>query len=116
MKVPNWIHHSKKDPKRKLKPQALMTDDKTSLELFSSMSGINKLRQLKSDKEIGLILGQLIIERINTIFFGWNDEFIVNRYIENSHPYKKTLLDKIVIGQRLSEFLQIGRASCRERV
>ena len=23
MKVPNWIHHSKKDPKRKLKPQAL---------------------------------------------------------------------------------------------
>ena len=84
----------------------LMTDDKTSLELFSSMSGINKLRQLKSDKEIGLILGQLIIERINTIFFGWNDEFIVNRYIENSHPYKKTLLDKIVFGQRLSEFLQ----------
>ena len=84
----------------------LMTDDKTSLELFSSMSGIKKLRQLKSDKEIGLILGQLIIERINTIFFGWNDEFIVNRYIENSHPYKKTLLDKIVIGQRLSEFLQ----------
>ena len=84
----------------------LMTDDKTSLELFSSMSGIKKLRQLKSDKEIGLILGQLIIERINTIFFGWNDEFIVNRYIENSHPYKKTLLDKIVFGQRLSEFLQ----------
>ena len=26
-------------------------------------------------KKIGLILGQLIIERINTIFFGWNDEF-----------------------------------------
>ena len=23
MNVPNWIHHSKKDPKRKLKPQAL---------------------------------------------------------------------------------------------
>ena len=23
MRVPNWIHHSKKDPKRKLKPQAL---------------------------------------------------------------------------------------------
>ena len=23
MKTQNWIHHSKKDPKRKLKPQAL---------------------------------------------------------------------------------------------
>ena len=23
MNVPNWIHHSKKDQKRKLKPQAL---------------------------------------------------------------------------------------------
>jgi len=23
MNTPNWIHHSKKDPKRKLKPQAL---------------------------------------------------------------------------------------------
>ena len=23
MRVPNWIHQSKKDPKRKLKPQAL---------------------------------------------------------------------------------------------
>ena len=89
----------------------LMIDDKTSLEFFSSMSGIKKLKKIKSEKKIGLILGRLIFERINTIFYGWNDEFKVNRDIKNSHPYKKTLLDKIVFGQRLSEFLQSEKGS-----
>ena len=55
----------------------LMTKNKTSLELFSSMSGINQLRLSKSDKEIGEMLGNLIYERINTIYSGWKNTFDV---------------------------------------
>ena len=89
----------------------LMTKNKTSLELFSSMSGINQLRLSKSDKEIGEMLGNLIYERINTIYSGWKNTFDVERHIKNSHHYHKTLLDRIVIGQRLSDFLQSDKGS-----
>jgi hypothetical protein len=52
------------------------------------------------------MLGNLLFERISTIFSGWNNQFITDRNIENVHPYHGTLLDRIVIGQRLSDFLQ----------
>ena len=89
----------------------LTTKDKTSMELFSSMSGINQLTVAKSDKEIGNMLGNLIFERIETIYSGWKNKFKVERVIKNSHPYHKTLLDRIVIGQRLSDFLQSDKGS-----
>jgi len=80
--------------------------DGNSMEAYSSMSGINKMRNSKSDDEIGSILGELIFERISTIYSGWKNDFIINRKLQTDHPYLGTLLDRIVIGQRLSQFLQ----------
>jgi hypothetical protein len=84
----------------------LVIEKDTSFESFSSMSGINQLRTSRSDKEIGLMLGNLLFERISTVFSGWNNQFMTDRNIENMHPYHGTLLDRIVIGQRVSDFLQ----------
>ena len=61
----------------------LTTKDKTSMELFSSMSGINQLTVTKSHKEIGNMLGNLIFERIETIYSGWKNKFKVERVIKN---------------------------------
>ena len=89
----------------------LTSKDKTSMELYSSMSGINQLTSTKSHKEIGNMLGNLIFERIDTIYSGWKNKFKVGRILNNSHPYHKTLLDRVVIGQRLSDFLQSDKGS-----
>ena len=80
-------------------------------EMFSSMSGINQLTPTKSHKEIGNMLGNLIFERIDTIYSGWKNNFKVERILNNAHPYHKTLLDRVVIGQRLSDFLQSDKGS-----
>ena len=77
-----------------------------SLETYASMSGINKHRLSKSDFEIGKVLGSLLFERISTIYSGWNNQFKVGRILQANHSYINTLLDRIVIGQRLSQFLQ----------
>ncbi len=82
-----------------------MTDGK-SLETYSSMSGIHALREFMTDDEIGTALGQLLFERISTIYSGWSGSFIIDRNLKSDHPYLGTLLDRIVIGQRLSQFLQ----------
>ena len=81
------------------------------MELFSSMCGINQLTPTKSHKEIGKMLGNLIFERIDTIYSGWKNKFKVERILNNAHPYHKTLLDRVVIGQRLSDFLQSDKGS-----
>ncbi len=77
-----------------------------SLETYASMSGINELRNIMTDKEIGTVLGRLIFERISTIHSGWKNQFQVDRDIDHKHPFINSLLDRIVIGQRLSQFFQ----------
>jgi len=84
------------------------------LECFSSMSGINQLRESQSkdfDLIIGQTLGKLLFERIMTIFSGWKSQFIIDRTLQTVHPYQNTYLDRIVIGQRLSTFLQTEEGS-----
>lgn len=76
------------------------------LETYTSMSGIHALREFITDDEIGSALGQLIFERISTIYSGWSGMFIIDQNLNSEHPYLGTLLDRIVIGQRLSQFLQ----------
>ncbi|MBT3479161.1 MAG: ROK family protein [Candidatus Marinimicrobia bacterium] len=77
-----------------------------TLESYASMSGINILRESKTDSEIGLVLGDLLFERISTIYSGWKNPFSLSRELQTEHSFQNTLLDRIVIGQRLSEFLQ----------
>jgi hypothetical protein len=80
--------------------------DGHSLEKYASMGGINQLRGSISDSKIGNVLGRLLFERISTIHSGWNNQFQVGRDLQTDHPYINTLLDRIIIGQRLSQFLQ----------
>ncbi len=59
-------------------------------------------------KEVGKNIARVIFERIITIYFGWktNSESIVyNRNLNNEHRYRGTLLDGIVIAQRLASLL-----------
>ena len=84
----------------------LTMPDGQSLETYASMSGINSLRESTADSEIGSVLGNLLFERISTMYFGWKNQFNIARDLNPEHPYRKTLLDRIVIGQRLSQFLQ----------
>ncbi|MEA1881770.1 MAG: hypothetical protein U9N31_05155 [Candidatus Marinimicrobia bacterium] len=84
----------------------LKIPDGQSLEAYASMGGINQLRDSKSGSEIGTVLGSLLFERITTIYSGWDNQFVVDRELKTDHPFHSTLLDRIVIGQRLSQFLQ----------
>ena len=75
-----------------------------TLESTSCMSGINKLLYEGKEKEIEEGVTSLIMERITTVFNGWEDQFIINRKINKQHSYQKTILERIIIGQKLAEF------------
>ena len=77
-----------------------------SLENYTSMSGVNKLINRLTSHDIGIIISELLFERISTIYSGWNDQYQIDRSIISTHPYINILLDQIIIGQRLSIFLQ----------
>jgi len=55
-------------------------------------------------------LADLIYERITTLFCGWQGVFeFINPnkpVLEKTHPYIGTLLDSIIIGQRLGDLFQ----------
>ena len=75
----------------------------TSLESIISMSGINE--EKNSRDEIAENLGLLFFERVQTIYSGWANIFKIDRNLSSSHSYLGLLIDKIVIGQRLAQYL-----------
>ena len=82
----------------------LRLENGQTLESVSSMSGINKLLYEGKEKEIEKGVASLIMERITTVFNGWENQFIINRKINKQHCYEKTILERIIIGQKLAEF------------
>jgi len=84
----------------------LKTRNGESLEEYTSMSGINKLINRLTSHDIGKIISKLLFERISTIYSGWNNQYQIDRSLISTHPYMNVLLDKIIIGQKLSTFLQ----------
>jgi predicted NBD/HSP70 family sugar kinase len=72
-----------------------LTGDKAAEETFITIS-----------KNLALLL----YERITTLYCGWQNLFSFvnskNALPHTAHPYNKTLLDRIVIGQRLSELMR----------
>jgi len=58
-------------------------------------------------------LAQLVYERLTTIYAGWQGIFTFvnpNRAIPGKeHPYKGTLLDSVIIGQRLGDLFQVAK-------
>jgi predicted NBD/HSP70 family sugar kinase len=67
----------------------------------------------KTMKDISHYLAELLFERISTLYAGSNNPFeFVNparTQLISRHPYMGTLLDKIIIGQRLGDYLQASR-------
>jgi len=82
----------------------LKSSNGSSIESLISMPAINSLSE-KSVISISKILALLIFERVRTIYEGWDNQFIIERKIDKSHSYHGILLDRIVIGQRLSQYL-----------
>ena len=82
----------------------LRLENGQTLESVSSMSGINKLLYEGKEKEIEKGVASLIMERITTVFNGWENQFIINRKINKQHCYEKIILERIIIGQKLAEF------------
>ena len=71
---------------------------------------LNDKAALATIKEISYYIAKLLFERISTIYSGWTDLFsFVNpakEIQEKNHSYKGTLLECIIIGQRLGDLLQ----------
>ena len=74
-----------------------------TLESLISMRGINE--QKNSRDEIAVNLGLFFFERVQTIYSGWSNIFNIDRSLSNTHSYLGSIIDKIVIGQRLAEYL-----------
>jgi len=62
---------------------------------------------IKTWEDIISNLSQLLFERILTIHSGWQESFTIThstqRMLKKNHQYRGTLLERIVIGQRLGE-------------
>ncbi|MBN4080915.1 ROK family protein [Caldithrix abyssi] len=87
----------------------LYNSEGTSMETFTSMRGINQNRKdsgKEKDQTIGKMIGTLIFERIETLYSGWQGHLNSTRKIEENHPFIGSMFERIVIGQRLAEFLR----------
>jgi hypothetical protein len=60
-------------------------------------------------------MAKLIFERLETIYSGWQNQYEFldpdHEDLKANHPYQKTLLDRIIIGQRLGKLLDKSRES-----
>lgn len=65
--------------------------------------------------DVSQYISKLLFERIITIYSGWSDFFsLVNpekKIEEKKHVYKGTLLDRIIIGQRLGDLFQESKTT-----
>lgn len=68
---------------------------------------------VKTMKDISHYLAELLFERMSTLYAGSNNQFeFVNparAQLLSWHPYLGTLLDHIIIGQRLGDYLEASR-------
>ena len=70
---------------------------------------------LKTFADVSLNLAELLFERIETIFSGWSGRFgLINTNREtpsSEHSFLGTILDRIIIGQRLGDLLESSKGS-----
>ena len=78
------------------------------------------LRALKNEQaalltcaDITKYMSTLIVERVETIFSGWQNKFgLLNpkhSLLINNHPYKNNLLERIIIGQGLGKLFHLSK-------
>ncbi len=90
--------------------QSKLSENKTYLEQILEMTAKNDSKAITTYQNVSKSLANLIFERINTIYSGWQNNFsFINQNkppLMQNHIYKNTLLDRIVIGQRLGNLFQ----------
>ncbi len=89
--------------------QSELNKNKIYLEQILKLAGNNDKAANAIWQTVTKSLGDLLFERISTIYSGWQDNFsFISKDklpLISSHIYKNTLLDKIIIGQRLGTIL-----------
>ena len=73
----------------------------------------NDQAALLTCEDITKYMSTLIVERIETVFSGWQNKFQLlnpkHRFLDNNHPYKNNLLERIIIGQGLGKLFHLSK-------
>ena len=73
----------------------------------------NEQAALLTCADITKYMSTLIVERVETIFSGWQNKFgLLNpkhSLLINNHPYKNNLLERIIIGQGLGKLFHLSK-------
>ena len=81
-------------------------------EIFSRALN-NEQAALLTCADITKYMSTLIVERVETIFSGWQNKFgLLNpkhSLLINNHPYKNNLLERIIIGQGLGKLFHLSK-------
>lgn len=90
--------------------QSALGENKIYLEQILERAACDDKAAITTWQTISKSLADLLFERISTIFNGWQNNFsFINKnkpQIISNHIYKNTLLDRILIGQRLGKIFQ----------
>ena len=90
--------------------QSELSGNKIYLEQILELAYKNDTAAITTWQTVSKNLSDLLFERISTIYSGWQNQFsFINQKkppLISSHIYKNTLLDRIVIGQRLGKLFQ----------
>ena len=73
----------------------------------------NEQAALLTCADITKYMSILIVERIETVFSGWQNNFELlnpkHSVLDNNHPYKNNLLERIIIGQGLGKLFHLSK-------
>ena len=73
----------------------------------------NEQAALLTCADITKYMSTLIVERVETIFSGWQNKFELlnpkHSLLINNHPYKNNLLERIIIGQGLGKLFHLSK-------
>ena len=89
--------------------QAELSKDSIYLEQIIRRAVSGEKEAVNTWQIVSIKIAELLFERISTIYTGWQNNFsFINQNkqpISPNHQYEKTLLDRIIIGQRLGTIL-----------
>jgi len=105
--IQSLYSHYAKIPLKRLQKDSVYAD------IIFSRALDNEEAALLTFAEVCTYMAKLIFERLETIYSGWQNryEFLDPDHanLKVNHPYRKALLDRIIIGQRLGKLLDKSR-------
>ena len=96
-------------------PLKKLQKDSVYADIIFSKALENEEAALLTFTGVSTYMAKLIFERLETIYSGWQNQYEFldpdHEDLKANHPYQKTLLDRIIIGQRLGKLLDKSRES-----